>query len=165
MCIYTENEPLLSHKLKKWNLAICNNMDGPMGYYIKWKKVIQSQTSYDFIYEWVKSLSHVRLFATPWTVAYQAPPSMGYFRQEYWSGVPFPSPGDLPDPGIEPRAPTVQVDALTSEPPRKPSIVYKMLIYRENWMHLSLQPPMNLYTFQNVGQIERRAWKHIRDHM
>ena len=50
----------------------------------------------------VKSLSHIQLFATPWTVAYQAPPSMGFSRQEYWSGLPFPSPGDLPDPGIEP---------------------------------------------------------------
>ena len=49
----------------------------------------------------VKSLSRVRLFATPWTVAYQAPPSMGFFRQECWSGLPFPSPGDLPDPEIK----------------------------------------------------------------
>ena len=55
----------------------------------------------------VKSLSRVRLFATPWTVAYQAPPSMGFFRQEYWSGLPFPSPGDLPNPGIEPMSPAV----------------------------------------------------------
>ena len=47
----------------------------------------------------VKSLSHVRLFATPWTIAHQAPPSMGFPRQEYWSGLPFPSPEDLPDPG------------------------------------------------------------------
>ena len=68
----------------------------------------------------VKSLSHVRLFATPWTVAYQVPPSMGFSRQEYWSGLPFPSPGDLPDPGIEPGSPTVQADAVTSEPPGKP---------------------------------------------
>ena len=50
----------------------------------------------------VKSLSRVQLFATPWTVAYQAPPSMGFSRQEYWSGLPFPSPGDLLNPGIEP---------------------------------------------------------------
>jgi len=50
----------------------------------------------------VKSLSRVRLFATPWTVAYHVPPSMGFSRQEYWSGVPLPSPEDLPDPGIEP---------------------------------------------------------------
>ena len=49
----------------------------------------------------VKSLSHVRLFAIPWTVAYQVPPPMGFSRQEYWSGLPFPSAGDLPDPGIE----------------------------------------------------------------
>ena len=49
--------------------------------------------------------------------AYQAPPSMGFSRQEYWSGLPFPSPGDLPDPGIEPRSPTLQADALPSEPP------------------------------------------------
>ena len=49
----------------------------------------------------VKSLSRVQLFATPWTVAYQAPPSMGFSRQEYWSGLPLPSPGDLPDPGIK----------------------------------------------------------------
>ena len=67
----------------------------------------------------VKSLSHVRLFATPWTVAQQAPPSMGFSRQEYWSGLPFPSPGDLPDPGIEPRSPTLRADALTSKPPGK----------------------------------------------
>ena len=64
----------------------------------------------------VKSLSRVRLFATPWTVAYQAPPSMGFSRQEHWSGLPFPSPGDLPDPGMEPGSPVFQADALTSEP-------------------------------------------------
>ena len=67
----------------------------------------------------VKSLSHVQLFATPWTVAYQAPLSMEFSRQEYWSGLPFPSPGDLPDPGIEPGSPTLQADALPSEPPGK----------------------------------------------
>ena len=67
----------------------------------------------------VKSLSSVRLFAIPWTVSYQGPPSMGFSRHECWSGLPFPSPGDLPDPGIEPRTPTLQADALPSEPPRK----------------------------------------------
>ena len=60
----------------------------------------------------VKSLSRVQLFATPWTVAHQAPPSMGFSRQEYWSGVPFPSPGDLPDPRIEPRSPALEADAF-----------------------------------------------------
>ena len=68
----------------------------------------------------VKLLSRVRLFATWWTVAYQAPLSMGFSRQKYWSGLPFPSPGDLPDPGIEPGFPTLEADALTSEPPGKP---------------------------------------------
>ena len=57
---------------------------------------------------------------TPWTVAHQAPLSMGFSRQEYWSGLPFPSLGDLPDPGIEPGSPALQADALPSEPPGKP---------------------------------------------
>ena len=61
------------------------------------------------------------LFVTPWTVAYQAPPSVGFSRQEYWSGLPFPSLGDLPNPGIEPRSPALQEDALPSEPPGKTS--------------------------------------------
>ena len=56
----------------------------------------------------------------PWTVAHQAPLSMGFPRQEYWSGLPFPSPGDLPDLGMEPRFPTLQTDTLTSAPPGKP---------------------------------------------
>ena len=56
----------------------------------------------------VKSLSHVQLFGTPWTVAYKAPLSMGFSRQEYWRELPFPSPGDLPDPGIKPGSPTLQ---------------------------------------------------------
>ena len=65
----------------------------------------------------VKSLSRVRLFAIPWTVAHQAPLSMGFSRQEYWSGLSFPSPGGLPNPGMEPRSPALQADALTSESP------------------------------------------------
>ena len=68
-------------------------------------------------WRWVKLLSLVWLFATPWTVAYQVPPSTGFSIQEYWSGVPFPSPGDLPDPGIEPKSPALYADALPSEPP------------------------------------------------
>ena len=68
----------------------------------------------------MKSLSHVGLFVTPWTVAYQAPLSMGFSRQGYWSGLPFPSLGDLPNSGIEPGSPTLQTDALPSEPPGKP---------------------------------------------
>ena len=67
----------------------------------------------------VKLLSRVSLFATPWTVAYQAPPSMGFSRQECWSGLPFPSPGDLTDPGIKPGSPALQADTLPTEPPGK----------------------------------------------
>ena len=58
-----------------------------------------------------------------WTVAHQAPLSMGFSRQEYWSGLPFPSPGDLPDPVIEPRSPTLQADALTSAPSGKQNLL------------------------------------------
>ena len=58
----------------------------------------------------------------PWTVACQAPLSMGFPRQEYWSGLPFPSPGDLPDPGIKLGSPALQADSLPSEPPRKPPL-------------------------------------------
>ena len=75
-----------------------------------------------WLYVKVKSLSRVRLFATSWTVAYQAPPSMGFSGQEYWSGLPFPSPGDLPDPGIKAGSPAFQADTLTSEPPGKPNL-------------------------------------------
>ena len=75
---------------------------------------------------------------TPWTVAHQASPSMGLSRQEYWSGLPFPCSGDLPDPGIKPRSPALQADALTSEPPGKHH--WKAL---ENSMN-ALQPIMNL---------------------
>ena len=72
----------------------------------KWKKV--------------KSLSHVQIFETRWTVTCLAPPSMGFSRQECWSGVPFPSPGDLSNPGIQPRSLALQGDTLPSEPPGKP---------------------------------------------
>ena len=71
----------------------------------------------------VKSLSRVQLFATPWTVVYQASLSMGFSRHEYWSGLPCPSPGDLPDPGIKPRSLALQADALPSEPPGKSPIL------------------------------------------
>ena len=68
----------------------------------------------------VKSLSRVQLFVTPWTVAYQAPPSMGFSRQEYWSGLPFPSPGDLPDTEIEPVSPALAGGFFTAEPLEEP---------------------------------------------
>ena len=60
-----------------------------------------------------------QILATPWTVACRVPLSVGFSRQEYWSGLPFPSPGDLPDPGIEPRSPALQADSLPTELPGK----------------------------------------------
>ena len=67
-----------------------------------------------------ESLSRVRLFGTPWTIAHQAPLSMEFSRQEYWSGLPFPPPGDLPDTGIEPVSPALVSRFLTTVPPGKP---------------------------------------------
>ena len=64
----------------------------------------------------------------PWTVAHQAPPSMGFSRQEYWSGLPFPSPGDLPDPGIEPVSPALQVDSLQPSRQGRPYVI--MYLYK-----------------------------------
>jgi len=85
---------------------------------------------------WVKSLSHVLLFATLWTVAHQAPPSMGFSRQECWSGLPFPSPGDLPNPGIEPSSPALQADTLTSEPPGKMVWCYLFTLFTDDLYHI-----------------------------
>ena len=70
----------------------------------------------------MRSLSHVQLFATPWTVAHQALLSMGFSRQEHWSGLPLPSPGHPPNPGMEPGSPTLKADTLPSDPPGKSGI-------------------------------------------
>ena len=85
---------------------------------VKWDntyKAVKHFTNVGHKWTWseVKLLSRVRL-CDQWTVAHQAPLSMEFSRQEYWNGLPFPSPGDLPDPGIKPRSPTLQADALTS---------------------------------------------------
>ena len=69
-----------------------------------------------------QSLSHIRLFATLWTIAHQAPLSMGFSRQECWSGLPFPPPGNLPNLGIKPRSPALKADSLPPEPWREPTI-------------------------------------------
>ena len=73
----------------------------------------------------VKLLSRFRFFVTPRTVAHQAPPSMGFARQEYGSGLPFPFPGYLPNLAIEPRSPKLQAGTFTSEPPGKPNYSFK----------------------------------------
>ena len=79
-----------------------------------------------------KSLSHAQLFANPWAVVCQAPLSMEFSRQEYSSGLPFPSPGDLPNSWIKPCYPTLQVDSLPSEPPGKPSHIINLPFF-DKW--------------------------------
>ena len=98
---------------------------------INWPHISASLSGFALLVHWpvclwseVKSLSLVWLFATPWTVAYQAPLPLEFSRREYWSGLPFPFPGDLPNPGIEPWSPGLQADALLSEPPGKPLYSY-----------------------------------------
>ena len=95
----------------------------------------------------VKLLSCLRLFATPWTIAYQAPLSMEFSRQEYWSGLPFPSPGDLPEPGNEPRSSALQADTLPSEPPGKPNrhLTSEIIVKWRWWWVLS-----HYYLFLNL---------------
>ena len=102
----------------------------------------------------VKSLSRVQLFATPWTVAYEASLSMGFSRQEYWSGLPFHSPGDLPDPGIEPGSPTLEAEALTSEPPGKPKLSVYAYIYMDIYY-------MFFSFFERVYKIPFKSKSHL----
>ena len=95
----------------------------------------------------VSHFSHVRLFAIPWTVACQTPLSMRFPRQEYWSGLSFPSPGDISDPGIEPGSPALQADALASEPPG----VCAIMIVEQVWATLHKYRKVNsLFGFKNT---------------
>ena len=123
----------------------------------------------------VKSLSHVRFFATPWIVVYQAPLSMGFSRQECRSGLLFPSPGDLPDPGIEPRSPTLQADALPSEPSNYKSSSHVWmweLDYKESWaqknwcfwtvvLEKTLESPLDFKEVQPVHPKGNQSWIFI----
>jgi len=85
---------------------------GGLPLWLSWERIcLQCESE---VAQWCPTLCY------PWTVAYQAPPSVGFSRQEYWSGLPFPAPGDLPDPGIKPQSPSFQADALTTGPPGKP---------------------------------------------
>ena len=83
--------------------------------------------------------SRVQLSVTPWTVALQAPLSMGFFRHEHWSGLPCPPPGDLPNPGMEPRSPALQADSLPDEPQGKPLIPVAKLIFPYSVSMVKLQ--------------------------
>ena len=106
----------------------------------------------------LKLLSRVRLFVIPWTTASQAPPSMWFSRQEYWSGLPFPSPGDLPNSGIEPGSPALQADALPSKPLGKPKIQYTTIL---NCRHYSLY-----FTNKKIAKYLHRIgdWASISTH-
>ena len=84
---------------------------------VRWAAGLYQACSTRFCHSQAPSLSWVQLLATPWTAAHQAPLSMGFPRQEYRSGLPFPSPGDLSEPGMEPRSLALQADSLPSEPP------------------------------------------------
>ena len=112
-------------------LTLCDPIDGsspgsPIPGILQARTLEWVAISFSNAWKWkvkVKSLSCVRLFATPWTAACQASLSMGFSRQEYWSGLPFPSPGDLPHPGIEPKSPALAGRFFTTEPPGKPIII------------------------------------------
>ena len=96
---------------------------------------------------WVSSVTSD--FATPWTVARQAPLSMGFSRQEYWSGLLCPPPGDLPNPGIKPSssaAPALQVGPLTTEPPRKPHIYTNIYAYICIFVYPCISPYIHIYS-------------------
>ena len=122
----------------------------------------QFQTSCEYYLTPVKVLvaQSCLIFVTPQTVAHQAALSVGFSRQEYWSGLPFPSPGDLPDPGIKPRSPTLQADSLPSELPGKPnemdaipiiSIVCGGRRITERWIHVSKSTQPRLGQGLNPG--------------
>ena len=125
----------------------------------------------------VKSLSRVQLFETPWTVAYQAPQSMEFSRQEYWSGLPFLSPGDLLDPRIEPRSPALQADALPSEPQGKLNhINYEKCInhrsqllstisFNFQWNISKEITNVLLIIVYYISGLKRVFWNHIFDHI
>ena len=87
------------------------------------------------------------------TIAHQAPLSMGFFRQEYWNKLPCPPPGDLPNTGIKPRSPTLQVDSLPSEPPRKPRTITP-----NRWKISSLQRRSQFENLQTVIRKRSETW-------
>ena len=104
----------------------------------------------------VKLLSRARLLVTPRTAAYQAPLSMGFPRQVYWSGLPFPLPRDLPNPGIEPASPALQADSLPAEPPGKSSL-YRVLFFMQFEVLFGLVKMDRVSTAKD--RVESSAWQ------
>ena len=117
-----------------------------------------------FFIQSVQSLSCVRLFATPWTITHQAPLSTGFSRQEYLSGLPFPPPEHLPNPGIEPRSPTLQAGSLLSEPPGKPGMA---LSGRNSFLRMlrwSAHPKRKVWQVRlyiNLKLLHGKSWKTL----
>ena len=116
--------------------------------------------------KWKWSRSVMSDSATPWTVARQTPLFMGFSRQEYWSGLPFPSPLDLPNPGTEPRSPALQADALSSEPSGKWmwELDYKESWEPKNWffwfvvLEKTLENPLDCWDIQLAHPKGNQSW-------
>ena len=97
---------------------------------------------------------------SPWTAAHQAPLSTEFSRQKYWSGLPFPSPGDLPDPGTEPTSPALQADALLTEPPGKPCLgsMLQVLLLQQPWNPISAFSAQQVYLCNGILLSHKKEW-------
>ena len=104
------------------------------------------------------SLSRIRFFATPWTVDHQAPLTMGFSRHKYWSGLPFPSPGDIPDPGMEPGSPALRADSLPSAPPGKPTLILRQDVNNRRYSRKARRTKRNCLH----KLFRRRGWQRMR---
>ena len=125
-----------------WDKELTRNYHFCTDYVIKnillWKKKVSWVKQCTWRWK-VKLLSYVQIFVTPWTVDYQASSSMGFSRQKYWRGLPFPSPGDLPNSGIKSWSPPLQTGTLTSELPGKPtwwwsSFIFWCMLFIPQWV-------------------------------
>ena len=107
------------------------------------------------------SLSCVRLFATPWTVAHRAPLFIGFSRQEYWNGLSFPAPGDLPDPGVEPRSPALRADSSPAEPQGRVSMCGGVCVWVVR-LCLTLCDPLDCsppgFSVHGIPQVRTLEW-------
>ena len=112
-CANRQREAAVSHK--EFISELCDELEG--------EREAQEEGGYMY-HSFIQLLSCVQLFLIPWTVVHQAPPSMGFPRQEYCNGLSFPSPGDLPNPGIKSESPALVGRFFITEPPRKPRYMY-----------------------------------------
>ena len=135
---------ILKISIQKVSRNVILNILLPINYWINYNIATHG---YTWKWKWKRYLlSCVQPFGTPWTLALQAPLFIQFSRQEYWSGLPFPSPGDLPNPGIEPGSPTLQADSLPSEPPGKPinyNIHHRWLSLTVRFFYSKIEPISN----------------------